>query len=234
MLPPKGAKGAMVAASSQKQGKTGWLFGLCVVMAILALIAGCEKKAPKRQSAPLTAPRSVSAAATTPPPATAAPAITEAATPTAALPTTSPDGTPVEESLPWQGMPAELLDKTWLGTPERTGEIIDGGLFDGGVTYYWYSTNGLHDVLFSATVRDGEVINVAKWNTGRNYWEGYWGLPNRNASGEAVKAAAPTYESPYDYDSPDDYADTAEDYFRWLGCDDPYDAAYQHWEDLAG
>lgn len=131
-------------------------------------------------------------------------------------------------------MPAELLDKTWLGAPERTGEIIDGGLFDGGVTYYWYSSNGLHDVLFSATVRDGEVINVAKWNTGRNYWEGYWGLPNRDASGEVVKATAPTYESPYDYDSPDDYADTAEDYFRWLGCDDPYDAAYQHWEDLAG
>ena len=136
----------MVTARSQKQGKTGWLFGLCVVMAILVLIAGCEKKAPKRQSAPLTAPLSVSAAATTPPPATAALAITEAATPAAALPTTSPDGTPVEE----------LLDKTWLGTPERTGEVIDGGLFDGGITCYWYSTNGLHDVLFSATVRDGK------------------------------------------------------------------------------
>ena len=52
----------MVAASSQKQGKTGWLFGLCVVMAILVLIAGCEKKAPKRQSAPLTVPPSVSPA----------------------------------------------------------------------------------------------------------------------------------------------------------------------------
>lgn len=117
MLPPKGAKGAMVTARSQKQGKTGWLFGLCVVMAILVLIAGCEKKAPKRQSAPLTAPLSVSAAATTPPPATAALAITEAATPAAALPTTSPDGTPVEESLPWQGMPAELLDKTGSAPP---------------------------------------------------------------------------------------------------------------------
>lgn len=52
MLPPKGAKGALVAASSQKQGKTGWLFGLCVIMAFLVLIAGCEEKAPKRQSTP--------------------------------------------------------------------------------------------------------------------------------------------------------------------------------------
>lgn len=59
-------------------------------------------------------------------------------------------------------------------------------------------------------------------------------MPNRDASGEEVKTAVPTYESPYDYDSPDDYADTAEDYFRWLGYDDPYGAAYQHWEDLAG
>lgn len=47
MLPPKGAKGALVAASSQKQGKTGWLFGLCVIMAFLVLIAGCEEKAPE-------------------------------------------------------------------------------------------------------------------------------------------------------------------------------------------
>ena len=41
-----------MAASSQKQGKTSWLFGPCVIMALLVLIADCEKKAPKRQSAP--------------------------------------------------------------------------------------------------------------------------------------------------------------------------------------
>ena len=48
------------------------------------------------------------------------------------LPTANPDGKPLAQSMPWKGMPAALLGSTYLGEPDETGEVIDGGLLDGG------------------------------------------------------------------------------------------------------
>nr|WP_073294214.1 hypothetical protein [Parolsenella massiliensis] len=45
-----------------------------------------------------------------------------------ALPTANPDGKPLAQALPWKGMPEALLAGTYLGEPDETGEVIDGGL----------------------------------------------------------------------------------------------------------
>ena len=41
----------------------------------------------------------------------------------------------VAERLPYIGLPESLIDKTWLGVPDRVGEVIDSGKFKGGTPY---------------------------------------------------------------------------------------------------
>lgn len=157
------------------------------------------------------------------------------------LPTTNPRGIPVAHAMPWKGMPATLIGSTYLGEPDETGGVIDGGLLDGGTPYYWRSRNEKHERVFEAVVRDGEVIDVSRWNQGANYWPESTSLnadalPILDASGARndVSSGAPDLPDPNDYDNPDDYEADAEDYFTWLGCDDPAQAAYLYWESIAG
>lgn len=87
----------------------------------------------------------------------------------------------------------------------------------------------------------GDVIDVARWNQGANYWPESTSLnadalPILDASGARsdVSSGAPDLPDPNDYDNPDDYEADAEDYFTWFGCDDPAQAAYLYWESIAG
>ena len=157
------------------------------------------------------------------------------------LPTTNPRGIPVAHAMPWKGMPATLIGSTYLGEPDEAGDVIDGGLLDGGTPYYWRSRNEKRERVFEAVVRDGEAIDVSRWNQGANYWPESTSLnadalPILDASGARndVSSGAPDLPDPNDYDNPDDYEADAEDYFTWLGCDDPGQAAYLYWESIAG
>lgn len=155
------------------------------------------------------------------------------------LPSTNPDGIPIAESMPYIGLPEELIDRTWLGEHDIVDEVIGGsGLLAGSVPYQWCAENGTDDIIFTAYVRDGEVIKVNK----NMLWSNYWSVPDSftsldypdlDASGERVEVEPlmGNREDPLDYDTPEEYADNAEDWFRANGSEDPWDEAYRYWED---
>ena len=147
----------------------------------------------------------------------------------------------VAERLPYIGLPESLIDKTWLGLSDRVGEAIDGGKFKGGTPYYWNAQNGSDDLLFDAVVVNGVVVNVNKFNMAKNYWRDATGamraLPDRTASGAAVDAGTAAFvpqEDPSDYDSPDEYADDAENEFAAHGSSNPWQDAFDYWESCMG
>lgn len=155
------------------------------------------------------------------------------------LPTKNPDGIPIADSMPYIGLPEELIDKTWLGEHDIVDEVVGGsGLLAGSVPYRWCAENGTGDIVFTAYVRDGEVIKVNK----NMLWSDYWSVPDSftsldypdlDASGERVEVEPliGNREDPLDYDTPEEYADNAEDWFRANGSEDPWDDAYRYWED---
>lgn len=102
----------------------------------------------------------------------------------------------VAELLPYIGLPESLIDKTWLGAPDRVGEVIDGGKFKDGMPYYWNAQNGSGDLLFDVIAVDGVVVNVSKYNLAKNYWCDAAGtmrvLLDRTASGARVDGGALT------------------------------------------
>lgn len=147
----------------------------------------------------------------------------------------------VAERLPYIGLPESLIDKTWLGVPDRVGEVIDSGKFKGGTPYYWNAQNGSGDPLFDAIVVDGVVVNVNKYNLAKNYWCDATGmmraLPDRAASGARVDGGPTQFipqEDPSDYDFPDEYADAAEDEFAAHGSSNPWQDAFDYWESSVG
>ncbi len=147
----------------------------------------------------------------------------------------------VAELLPYIGLPESLIDKTWLGVPDRVGEVIDGGKFKDGTPYYWNAQNGSGDLLFDAIVVDGVVVNVSKYNLAKNYWCDAAGtmrvLPDRTASGARVDSGSTQfvpYEDPSDYDSPDEYADAGEEEFAAHGSSNPWQDAFDYWESCMG
>lgn len=147
----------------------------------------------------------------------------------------------VAELLPYIGLPESLIDKTWLGAPDRVGEAIDGGKFKDGTPYYWNAQNGSGDLLLDAIVVDGVVVNVSKYNLAKNYWcdaaDTMRVLPDRAASGARVDGGATQLdpnEDPSDYDSPDEYADAAEDEFADHGSSNPWQEAFDYWESCMG
>lgn len=134
----------------------------------------------------------------------------------------------VSNCLPYVGMPAELIDATGIGTADEVGEKLALGKFAGAVPHYWRAKNGTGDLVFSAYVKDGEVVSVAKYNTGKNYWgvsATSSGLPDLYASGEAVEkiTSQSAKPDPDGWDDPEDYANDN------AGAFDSYDAAYDYW-----
>ena len=147
----------------------------------------------------------------------------------------------VAELLPYIGLPESHIDKTWLGVPDRVGEAIGTGKFEGGVPYYWNAQNGSGDLLFDAIAVDGVVVNVSKYNLAKNYWRDAAGemrvLPDRTASEARIDAGAiplVPQEDPSDYASPDEYADATEDEFAARGSSDPWQDAFDYWESCVG
>lgn len=147
----------------------------------------------------------------------------------------------VAECLPYIGLPESLIDGTWLGVPDRVGEVIDSGKFKGGTPYYWNAQNGSGDLLFDAIVVDGVVVNVSKYNLAKNYWCDATGmmrtLPDRAASGAQVDGGPTQFvpqEDPSDYDSPDEYGEAAEDEFAAHGSSNPWQDAFDYWESSVG
>ena len=165
----------------------------------------------------------------------------DASVPTASsAPTVNPDGIPIAESMPYIGMPEGLIGDTWLGTPDQVDDpVAGGGLLAGSVPYRWCAENGTGDVVFTAYVRDGEVVKVSKELEGTTYWRtpgsavsSYY--PDLAASGEAVEKKTPGLpEDPMDYSSPNEYADNAQGWFLANGSEDPWYDAYRYWEDNA-
>ena len=85
--------------------------------------------------------------------------------------------------------------------------------------------------MFAAIAQGGQIVKVNKYLTSTNYWPTIFGLPDLTASGEATPKPEPFKPDPLDYSSPEDYADEAEPWFEYHGYDDPWNAAYQDWEE---
>ena len=136
----------------------------------------------------------------------------------------------VSGKLPYIGMPAELIDETWLGPADEVADAVEGtGLLAGSIPHRWRARNGTSDLIFSAYVRDGEVLKVVKENLGKDYWRqpggaGTRDLPDLGGAGEQVGvSASPRVPDPEDYDDAEDYANAA------AGAFGSWDAAHDHW-----
>lgn len=180
-----------------------------------------------------TVATSAAAAATSAPAASAQSATTSASSVQTAASAAIPADLP---RLPKVGMSAQYLDATELGTHDSEGDVLTGGKWKGGKSYYWDSKNGKNDHVYSAIVLNGKVVNVSKWNTSLNYWADGTivgkDFPDLYATGDGVEktSSAPQYVDPLDYTDPGEYADNAEEYFRYQGSDDPWNEAYNYWE----
>lgn len=143
----------------------------------------------------------------------------------------------VSQQLPYKGMPAELIDATWLGVHEGEGDVITSGQKQGATSVWWCARNGSGDRVFTVYLRDGVVIAVSKDNQGKNYWKQPGSIllrdfPDLKATGE-LAPSEPTFDPPDPdlCDDPDDYASMSEDYFAQWGAGDPYGDAYDYWLD---
>lgn len=151
---------------------------------------------------------------------------------------TNPDGVPIAETLPYKGMPASLIDDTWLGEHDGTEEPLDSGNWSGATPYYWIAHNGTGDKVFTAYVLDGKVAKIIKWDLYKDYWSipgesATRDLPDLYAAGERVERPKlpAKLPDPADYTDPDLYAMDAEDYFREHGSENPTRDAENYWWD---
>lgn len=136
----------------------------------------------------------------------------------------------VSGKLPYIAMPAELIDETWLGPADEVADAVEStGLLAGSVPHRWRARNGTGDLVFSAYVRDGEVLKVVKENLGKDYWKQPGSavtrdFPDLGGEGEQVAdSASPRVPDPEDYDDAEDYANAA------AGAFGSWDAAHDHW-----
>lgn len=147
--------------------------------------------------------------------------------------------------LPYVGMKESLIDKTWLGMPKNSARVGYGVPTTSKYEYYWYSTNGKNDKLFSAYVCYGVVVDVGKCLTLTDYWMNADGtskdFPDRDASGKRIASGTSSSstgkttpkEDPSDYSTPEEYADNAQKDFESKGSKDGWKDAYEYWEDNA-
>lgn len=155
----------------------------------------------------------------------------------------APSGKPVSQSLPFVGMDARLIGKTWLGESSAPAQKMTSGRYRDAYYYCWTADSG--DAIYEAYIKDYKVIVVACRNRDTDYWRDENGrmrpFPDRSGTGVERKAkrASGTSKSgdkltelldPWDYDSPEDYADDAEEYFRAHGSKDPWSDAFEYWE----
>lgn len=136
----------------------------------------------------------------------------------------------VSGKLPYIGMPAELIDATWLGPADEVADAVEGtGLLAGSVPYRWRAENGTGDLVFTAYVRDGEVLKVVKENLDKDYWKQPGSAVTRDfpdlggEGGQVGGGASPRVPDPEDYDDAEDYANAA------AGAFGSWDAAHDHW-----
>lgn len=136
----------------------------------------------------------------------------------------------VRGKLPYIGMPAELIDATWLGPADEVADAVEGtGLLAGSVPHRWRARNGTDDLVFTAYVRDGEVLKVVKENLCKDYWKQPGSAVARDfpdlggTGGQVGGSTSPRVPDPEDYDDAEDYADAAASAFG------SWDAAHDHW-----
>lgn len=190
--------------------------------ALAIALAGCGAQAASPQPSPAE---------------DAGPAPVSAPAPTASVPSQG-QADPQEPSeplpdvsgkLPYIGMPAELIDATWLGPADEVADAVEGtGLLAGSAPYRWRAENGTDDLVFTAYVRDGEVLKVVKENLCKDYWKQPGSavtrdFPDLGGEGEQVGGASSRVPDPEDFDDAEDYANAAASAFG------SWDAAHDHW-----
>ena len=136
----------------------------------------------------------------------------------------------VSGKLPYIGMPAEFIDATWLGPADEVADAVEGtGLLAGSIPHRWRAENGTDVLVFTAYVRDGEVLKVVKENLGKDYWKQPGSAVTRDfpdfggEGGQVGGSASPRVPDPEDYDDAEDYANAAASAFG------SWDAAHDHW-----
>lgn len=193
------------------------------VAALAIALAGCGAQAASPQ--PSTAKDADPAPVSAPVPTASAPSQGQAGPQEPSKPL--PD---VSDKLPYIGMPAELIDATWLGPADEVADAVEGtGLLAGSIPYRWRAENGTGDLVFTAYVRDGEVLKVVKENLGKDYWKQPGSAVSRDFPGlgsegkQVGGGASPRVPDPEDYDDAEDYANAA------AGAFGSWDAACDHW-----
>lgn len=154
---------------------------------------------------------------------------------TSAQTSQAPETPDVSQVLPYKGMDASLIDATWLGPHDGQDDETTAGQAKGATPIWWNARNGSGDRIFTAYVRNGEVVRVTRDNQGKNYWRivgntGQRDLPDLWATGELVPSRAE--EEPPDpdgWDNADDYAEANHGYFLAHGAGNPYDDAFEYW-----
>ena len=144
------------------------------------------------------------------------------------------------DRMPFKGMSEKYIGSTWMGEPDEVSEPSESGQYKGAVTYRWCAPNG--DVIYSATVFEGKVKGTSKIKNHTDYWmdpgsyfAGSREFPNLEGTGEYIETSDGSIarEDPEDYSTPEEYADNAEDWFAQNSYDDPWDAAFEYWEENA-
>ena len=102
--------------------------------------------------------------------------------------------------------------------------------------YYWFSENKPDDISYAVKCENGVVVDfrMSLITLKTDGWPDPFNLPEeRTAPSTSHAPSTPRVDNPpdpYDYDSPEEYADNEDQWFADHGYDDPWDAAFEYWE----